>query len=276
MAGKIIDAGPSARGWSRIGTFKRCPRLFWTTYVDPARRTGDIPFPLARGILGHAGLAQWFARLGCVQAGRDPNEYGTPNEGMEYTAQRMIQGGASQSRVLDAFDAALSAMEAHAKHHPYTAETMRVRAVEFLIDTEFHGFPYTARLDLVMEDARGSIWVIDHKIVGRIEDKTFTRYSLSGQFLGIGWLAERKWGSKFAGVMLNAAASRGGAAVRRQIEPAPFALKRFPEEVARAERQILGLGEDEGEWPMALHEQVCTSAYGPCDQYERCRWGVSR
>jgi hypothetical protein len=231
---------------------------------------GPMPFPLARGILGHVGLAQHFARLGCAQSGRDPDEFAKPVAAMERAANQI-----KCHRIYDAFEAALAGIDAHLALMPPEVETMRVRAVEFLIDTTFGGHPYTARIDLVMEDANRGVWAIDHKFVGRIEDKTLTRYAMSGQFLGITHLGQRKWGDQFAGVMLNVCGCRVQKHVRRQIEAAPYALQRFERNVIEAEQEIARMTaeNDERAWPLAMHEQVCYSAYGPCDEFDRCRWG---
>lgn len=265
IKGTLIEGGASEFGWSRIGTFLRCPTLYYARYVRGIKTTTH---PLARGIIAHAGLAQHFAKIGCEQSGRDPATFADPYVGMGAAAQTI-----PEDLRIPALDAAITAYETHRREWP--AETMRVRAVEFQLKTEFEGYPYTARADLIMEDRRSMIWGVDHKIVAKIEDKAFTRYSMSGQFHGLHWLMRAKYGDRFGGILLNVIGIRDQRCVRRELQPAPYALSRFPGIIVTAERQIAALMEigDPAAWPMALHEQVCTSAYGNCDMFERCRWG---
>lgn len=263
----MIEAGPSPYGWSRIGSFLRCPRLFYQREIAKVPRV--VAWYLARGSICHAGLAQHFARIGAAQAGRDPLAFEDPHVAMGIVARET----ADEDVRIKALNAALEAYEVHRAAYP--VEPNRIRAVELLLDTTFEGYPYTARLDLVWEDRSGLRWIVDHKIVAKIEDKAFQRYALSGQFLGLNFLGRRKWGDGFGGIMLNVIGLRDGKCRRREIEPAPYALSRFESVVVQAERRIAVLIEqdDPSAWPMAIHEQVCTSAYGFCDEFERCRWG---
>lgn len=262
----VIEAGPSEFGWSRIGAFLRCPRLFYQRYVAKVPRV--TAWYLSRGQICHAGLAQHFARIGAEQSGRDPLTFEDPHVAMGRAAQDV-----PEDHRLRALNAALDAYETHRSEYP--VEPHRIRAVEWLVDTTFEGYPYSARLDLVWEDRTGLRWIVDHKIIARIEDKAFQRYSLSGQFLGLNFLGRRKWGDQFGGVMLNVIGVSDKKCRRREVEPAPYALARFESVVIGAERRIAALIEegDPNAWPMAIHEQVCTSSYGMCDEFERCRWG---
>lgn len=47
----LIDAGRSSRGWSRIGTFSRCPQLF--AYGQRLNLTMIPAHALTRGSMGH-------------------------------------------------------------------------------------------------------------------------------------------------------------------------------------------------------------------------------
>ena len=87
MSGSLlIDAGRSASGWSRIGTFFRCPQLF--AYGE---RLGLEMIPasaLTRGSMGHVMQAHQHAIWGCQQGGvwvdnewhEDPTLFLSPEE----------------------------------------------------------------------------------------------------------------------------------------------------------------------------------------------------
>ena len=64
--GSLIDSGPSERGWHRIESMLRCPRLYALQHID------GVEFPLTRplvnGIMLHVALAHhesvWNANRG--------------------------------------------------------------------------------------------------------------------------------------------------------------------------------------------------------------------
>jgi hypothetical protein len=158
----------------------------------------------------------------------------------------------------------------------YATETFEVIGIERLLETHFEGFLYTARADLIIKvPTTGKIWIYDHKFVGRIDDRTFKRYTLSGQFLGLHHLGLANFGRDFAGVIINVVGCNDGKCERGAPAPAPWALTRFAHNVAMAERRIADLeaAGDVSLWPMATSEYACFTPYGPCDFHALCRWG---
>lgn len=131
--------------------------------------------------------------------------------------------------------------------------------------------------DVTVKDAAHNFvagGIVTHNC-GRIEDKTIRRYTLSGQFLGLHHLGRATYGHDFGGVIVNVVGCNDGKCARPAPAPAPWALQRFPKNVANAERQIKNLEEagDVTLWPMAVSEYACYTPYGPCDFFDRCRWG---
>lgn len=280
----LIDTGPSPRGWHRIEAFLTCPmRYYWKRQIRlaaeaaPLAPEGVTSDPLIRGTLGHVFMAHHYARLVAVERGLNPEQFYSPSDAAQIVAERYGEAGA---RLL------VDAARGYAAHQrAYTVERFDVVGIEKLMETWFagsgapdpRGWWYTARADLIvrMKDT-GKIWIIDHKFVGRINPQsTFQRYTNSGQFLGLRHLGIRAYGADFGGCIVNAVACDGSQqCVRREVESAPFALSRFPDQVAMAENKIRDLEQmPVSAWPMAMSEIACFTPYGACDFLQRCRWG---
>jgi hypothetical protein len=225
-------------------------------------------FPLVRGTLGHVMLAHYYAQRACIERGEDPAQFYSPLEASQIVAERHGTLGDEGRR------AALTGFERYRK--VYAAESFEVIGIEKLLSTHFEGFLYTARADLIWRASTGKIWICDHKFVGRIEDKTFARYQLSGQFFGLHHLGLATYGRDFGGVLINVVGCNDGKCERSAPRPSPWALGRFPKNVANAERRIRDLeaAGDVSLWPMATSEYTCMTPYGPCDFVEKCRWGT--
>ncbi len=266
----LIDTGPSERGFHRLEAVMRCPLLY--AYKRTGALGGGSSAPLVRGTLAHVGLAQLYARLQAAQNGLDPETFMEPGLAMAIVSKRY---GALGEEMLGV---ALPLVRAYADR--YTDDSFRVLEIEVEHRTRFWSSPtqsylYTARLDLVVEDQAGKVWVYDHKCVSEVRDKTFARYALSGQFFGQRILARQAWGDRFAGVRLNVLGI-GNRFVREDVPPAPWMEARYPEVVVAAERRIAEIeaGLARGEFPGAsTSEMTCVTPYGLCDAFELCRWG---
>lgn len=270
MSGKVIDAGSSGEwGWHATELALRCPQLFSYTYRLKVLGKSESE-PLLRGSLVHAGLAQHYRRLQEAQAGGDANEWATADEGIDACAEQL--GKAALAYV----SPAKGIVRSYLSH--YATEKVEPVAVEEVFSAKIEGWPYTQRLDLVTREADGRIYIWDHKCVGRIDQKTVTRYTLSGQFLGMATFGRATYGAEFGGVKLNLVSADGLGFRRELVDPAPHALRTFPSSVAHARRLVddfdaSGIPLDE--WPKALSEQTCVSPYGLCPAFELCRWGQS-
>jgi hypothetical protein len=280
----LIDTGPSPRGFHRLEQFLTCPmRYYWNRQLRLAAEAApDAPEgakadPLVRGTLGHVLMAHHYARLTAVARGRDPEQFYSPRDAAAIVADRY--GDQGRRLLTDA----MRGFDAHAR--TYAVERFDVIGIEKLLETWFpgsgspdpRGWWYTARADMVvrMKDT-GKVWIVDHKYVGRVGDESvFRRYTLSGQFLGLYHLGNRIYGSDFAGLMLNVVAcDASNRCVRRGVDPAPWALQRFPDLVAQTELRIRDLEDlPVTAWPMAVSEIACVTPYGICAHFERCRWG---
>lgn len=268
MSGKLIDAGSSGEwGWHATELALRCPQLFAYTYrLKVLGKTNSEP--LLRGSLVHAGLAQHYRRMQESQAGGNADEWATPDEGIDACAGEL--GPAAAEYV------AMSKHIVRSYIARYTTESVFPVAVEEVFSATIDGWKYTQRLDLVAREADGKVYIWDHKCVGRIDQKTVTRYTLSGQFLGMATFGRATYGDEFGGVKLNLILADGAIFRRELVDPAPNALRTFPISVAHARRLVDDFdsaGTPFNEWPKALSEQTCVSTYGLCPAFELCRWG---
>jgi hypothetical protein len=206
----------------------------------------------------------------------------TPLEAITRCAEELCLEQKSQEP-MSFIPTAQTIVSEYAAHWAHESST--VLHVEEVFGADIAGYRFTQRFDLVLQRPDGTVWVLDHKTTGRIDSKVPTRYTLSGQFLGMAMFGRKVWGEKFGGVLLNLigcgdvrGSVKSGSCTfsREEVNPAPHALRLFPLSVKHARERIEALdasGVDPWEWPKTLSEQTCVTAYGRCDGYELCRWG---
>ena len=274
----LLDCGSSgAFGWSSISKFLVCPQLFfWHEKLTRERGSGSgigAEEPLVRGSIGHAGLAHLYHRQRCTQEGRSFEDHYSPIEAMAMVAAKAGELG---ERMLPV---AMRTVRGYVDH--YVNERYRTVGVERFAKIDFHGFPYTARIDWEFEDRGGKVWIVDHKLVSKLEGKVFSRYTLSGQMLGLTHIGARTWGDKFGGVLVNFLGVNPQGYIRKPLDPSPWMLSRFPGVIARAHESIAAMREKlaaDPEWiiPATPSEHTCWPYNRPCPMFELCRWGSGR
>ncbi len=273
----LIDPGPSARGWHRAETFLRCPQLFAWKYRAGKGGNGtpsgkspldDNRSALSLGSLIHVGLAHYYARLRERQHGRDPEAYYTPTEAIR-------ELGIRKGSTPEIEEEARLTVDAYLSHYALEEHRIKVLHVEEVFEATFEGHPYTARVDLVWEQA-GKVYLIDHKSTQRIEARTVRAYSTSGQLIAYRWLGTA-YGDRFGGVILNLIqAGKTPRFERPALEPTPNLMLKFPKLIDYAEKQIAALDAqdlDPNDWPAIPTEHTCFTRYGACPARELCRWG---
>jgi len=132
----------------------------------------------------------------------------------------------------------------------------------------------TARLDLVMKQA-GKVYIIDHKFVYKHSADTMMRYNISGQFLMQTMMGQRIWKDRFGGILIHCLQCIPPFKDSTYpLEPAPAAMATFLPAARRAlERMdLLAAENNPAAYRPAFNEQVCLSAYGPCEMYNHCQW----
>lgn len=272
----FIDAGSSGEwGWHATELALKCPQAFaynyrvkWSTAEEdglPVRppRSRDA---LLKGSLVHQGIAHLYARLRDGDAAWAP-----PHEAIGWAAEKLGEGA---DKFVELAQRAVRAYEAE-----YAMDLLEPLHVEEVFAADIHGYRFTQRFDLVARDASGKVVIFDHKTTSMLSSNTASRYTLSGQFLGIANFGRSVWGKEFGGVVINLIAflSSGFGFKRVPVDPAPQAQRLFPLTVKHARDRIAALdesGADPMEWPKVLSETVCTTTYGNCEFYNVCRWGT--
>lgn len=277
---QLIDAGPSEEGWSRIGSFAHCERLYYLLHKEPDSKRHWQKEPLVRGSIGHVGLAHEYMRRWLVKHGSDPEAYYNRHDAMEISAASHGDMGK------DMLPIAVETVDAYFTYYDGLREDLNVVAVESPVAAVLgDGRRITQRLDLVIQDDNSRFWILDHKLVADVDQKTVDRYTLSGQFLLMQHFGWNFYGRNFGGVLANLLRVRPEKEEgkehyrfkRRAPEPAPAALAAFPGFVVAlrtrmAEREATGLGIDA--YLPSFNETTCVTAYGKCAMYERCQHEV--
>ena len=267
---KLLDAGPSESGWHRIQNVIRCPRLY--AWREIGGKKFKVSAPLVNGSLIHVALAHHYQRLKEKQTGGNPDDWLLPEDAIVALAEKNADESplwmSAIPQIQDAY---------FAYRHNWHFEEWKVLDVEHQLKARLgeKKHLYTQRADLIIEDANGRVWIVDHKSAYRLNSKTLRQHILDGQFIGYQLFGKARYGSKFAGVLVNRIKlSPPFDFDRRPLEPAPRALKYFVQVIEEGERKIsLFEGKPIEEWPMALNNQTCFGKYGQCDAYDLCRFG---
>lgn len=272
---KLLDPGPSERGWHRIQNVLRCARLYAWKHESEELPRKDSP-PLIRGSLLHAGLAHLYIRQQAAAEGRDPDEWYTPRQAVVAAAQE--RNSPEWDRMVGPVRQALaqyidnwSARDSLEWKVLFVEHELRARLGP---DKKL----YTQRADLVVEDQQGRVWIVDHKTAYRLTAKTLDQHILDGQFLGYQHFGQAIWGERFRGVVVNRIRidNKTGEASfsRRVLEPAPAALSDFVETVLHGEATIDQFsGKEPREWPGVFNSISCYNKYGKCPAFDLCRFG---
>mgnify|MGYP003627749133 FL=1 len=266
----LLNAGPSERGWHRIESALRCPRLYAWEHSGQMERV--LSEPLVRGSLIHIGLAHYYQRLKETQTGGNPDDWYPCEEAIQILAQQESAASPLWEKLVP-----LAIDVCTAYKNNWLRESWKILEVEFELRARIgeKKYLYTQRADLIVEDLDGKVWIVDHKTAYRIVAKTLRQYTLDGQFLGYQMFGHAKYKEAFGGVILNRIkASPKYDFDRRSLEPSPAALRDFVPALLEAERRVESLeGKPPREWPMTVSNQVCYGKYGQCDAYNLCRFG---
>ena len=269
---KLLNAGPSERGWHHFETALRCMRL--NGYWSKGLLQMPMSEPLVRGSLLHIGLAHHYQRLKEIQTGGNPDDWYTPVEAIRKLA---IEEEENSDLWIDLVPVAEKMVEAYISHYG-SDPVWEVVDVERELRARFGPGKhlYTQRADLIVRDSQKRVWIVDHKTANRISHKTYDSHILNGQMIGYQVFGRLYWPDEFAGVIINRITTRPPYKLdRRPLEPAPHAVTRFVQNLLYAEENMERWKDKPlNEWPAAYSDMICTHKYGKCDAFELCRWGV--
>ena len=310
----LIDAGRSARGWSRIGNFFKCPQLF--AYQERLQLQLIPTSALTRGSMGHVTQAHQHAIWGAQQGGvwvdnvyhTDPSVFMSPEDAV--VAWCELHGGHEHlDRMIETFRRYMSQYpeppgRVVAVEYPVTATLGTVRDewglwthdeayVAHKTQTPItvtplnmpghpdHDKPVsmTRRLDLVVEDRQRKTWIWDHKNQARVQpNRSVDAYAIDGGFAAFRIMGKQMW-SNFGGLRLNLIQTQSPWRVARPtVPPTPSRDRHFAQMLWRAEHQLAAYDLEKlnhWEWPKAMHETTCYGRYGNCAATRFCFYGKS-
>ena len=288
---KLIDPGPSRRGWHRLQNALKCPRLAaWSARDREAQSESCPSAPLIKGSLMHIGLAHHYqikkdapiAKKALESAGVYVPKSHLPHEPHDAIAALAEAQPLTQRHEWKKHVPEVQKVLAYYLLH-WRSESWVPRAIEHELETTIKDGDkehlYTQRVDAIFQHPMtGKHWFFDHKTTFRIQDSTTKRYTLSGQFLGYNMLGKRIFKERYGGVMLNMIGwgdKKKGPQFERIVVPySPFSQKRFIKTLLHAEHILEEHeGREPSEWPGAHHETVCWGTYGPCKYFDRCQHG---
>lgn len=276
---KILNPGPSPRGWHRLQLAAECLQKYSWQFNSPVGERFDSTAPaLAKGSLVHLALAQHYMRmrvaqqgaLGQLASGETVDDWCEPEEAVELMSKL---NGTNQyaAEVIDTF-------HAYCDYYDDDLHTMKILEVESLYDTTIGGkYLLTGRLDLVYEDLGGRVWGLDHKTTARILSRHKEFYTISGQLLGYSHMVREKYGDRYAGFKVNLIQHGGSKLNRITLPRSPNLEARFAQTVLDIEESIERMEATErdfDDWPKAMNELTCYHRYGACEYLDQCRWGA--
>ena len=274
---KLLDAGPSERGWHQFEQANRCMR--WWALNHKADADFPLTMPLVRGSLFHVGLAHHYLH-------RKNNNH-APGYLHELDAVKRL--GMTNWAETTGAEAELWKAQIEPVQKAVDASTTRYNSCDWKIlevERELRAniprltgtetFLYTQRADLIIEDVSGGVWIVDHKTCSRIDSKTLRQHILNGQFLGYQCLGRIAYPGRFRGVIINRVKMTEPYGYHRcPIEPAPSALSFFVRSLKQTEEriQLHSHLENPMDYPPVFSEQICYGKYGPCPAFDLCQWG---
>ena len=280
--GKLLETGPSPRGWHRLQDMLECPQKW--SYRHNLGMEPTIPATaLMKGSLMHLALAHHYA----IKKDRDAGiqtEWLDPFEAVLLKCQQ-------EPEFTDVKNVVLEAMEKYEAHWQVEDQNWRIIEIEQLAyatitdpvektaEGENKVYLLTGRFDMVMENQAGEVYVVDHKTTSRLSKSHEQFYAMSGQLIGYDYMARKIFGDRLKGVMLNfVQLGTANKFDRYVIPPRPNLTKQFEQTVMDAERRIAELdksGRDALEYPKAMNELTCFTRYGACAYMDTCKYGIS-
>lgn len=170
----------------------------------------------------------------------------------------------------------------------YRTEVVEVLHVEEVLTTNFKTpakwasgievSKHTQRIDAAWRERDGRVYFVDHKTTGRLSKDSITKYTLSGQFIGLAHLGREMYGKEFGGVKVNFLSFGDMKFMRAPMDPTPDALRNLGTTILEARERVAKWrerGVPPEQWPQTLSEQACVTSYGPCKYFNACQWGPS-
>ena len=280
----VPNTGGSRWGSSKVKKLLSCPREH--ALANVAGVTRDAPSDaLDVGQLVHLGLETYYRALMDHQrrtsGTRDDDYYwGGHLEHASAALEALDPVGANEGWH-DVYTQAVKCLEAYFDGY-WRRDRWHIVAVEeglawdgYKLSEEhpLH-FRYSSRLDLVVEDESGGLWLVEHKTAKSISAGLVDHFAMDLQIMGHQWLWDhcvntKKYG-KAQGVLVNIITKHKEPRLERYpVSPSPDHLGEF-----EAMMRTLPVREKEYEylgWPKSLsHCAGSARGYGRCSYYALC------
>ncbi len=309
---RLLDCGPSRRGWSYWGAYARCLKFGRLTSLG----MDDETEPRTRGILGHIGTGHLHIRQMLMQQGRNPDEYLEPEAAMQRWSELHPQGVAHLDRMIETYRRYVTRFPDPSGRRIVAVEQELV-GVLGLLDGQFglwalrdgedvrnltpvhvsgryiraatlncpghpeHGLPIsgTRKIDLAFEDNEGRLYVSDTKFKGSdVTDSYGYFHASSGENALARILAKQIW-PHLTGLVLLLIQTKEPWKIARPVVPeSAWRDRLFPKDLFRLAHVVAQLERDEPDadsWPMASHMTVCVGRHEKtgCPALWRCMSG---
>lgn len=276
----LSSGGGSPHGRSKLARFERCPRLYAFTMTGWTVDDRDV---LLLGSLIHAGHAHHYAAQGARQGGCwassylnivDPEQIWLPHEA--------IQRLAEQTNATHLVDEAIEYTDGFLTEYGPRDVRNRVLAVEWPVQIEFYGRPYSSVFDLVwrLSDG-GGVQVVDAKSSSTGTVAAALDYQMSSQMLGMWHLGKSLWPDLQSIAVALIPKKTDGKPIRKTLDLSPHDVAGYPgrtlwtlhmiEETTR----MFG-PPDPWVWPARYsggEGEGCRNKYGACPMLAVCQRG---
>ena len=276
----LSSGGGSPFGRSRAARFERCPRLYAFTASGWIVDDRDV---LLLGSLIHAGHAHHYAAQGARQGGcwvtsgfmlTDPEMIWTPHEA--------IQKLAEQTNALKLVDDAIEYTDGYLAFYGPKDVRNRVLAVEWPVQIDFFGRPYSSVFDLVWRlEGSGEVQIVDAKSSSTGTVAAALDYQMSSQMLGMWHLGKSVWPELGSIAVALIPKKTDGTPIRQTLHLSPHDVAAYPQRAVwvlhmiEETTRIFG-PPDPWKWPARYsggEGEGCRNKYGACPMLTVCQKG---
>ena len=158
-----MQQGPSESGFHFVQDYRNCKRYFYHKYVDDIE-SKDKPTAILFGIAAHRGLEEYYK---LEKAG---------SLGLPQRIAKAVEAFKDEMQVLkqyyeynDMFEADFARGQDLLREYglTYSSDKWRIHSVESTLQHTFEsGDIFTGRIDLVIVNEQGYLYVVDHKFTG--------------------------------------------------------------------------------------------------------------
>ncbi len=287
--GELLHVGSSGEySGHAIDTFS-CPARYAFKYKlnalepdpnQPVKRTASM-VARVRGSLAHQGVGLHYRRMMARQKGENPDQFAQPLDGIVRMGRNL--GGMYLEEVEIVLEVVSKYLDTQ------RGESVQVMGVEFVVNMApwLGGRAHTRSIDLIVTDASGLVFFVDHKFTKRECRRYIDSLTMDGQMLDYAIIGRELYGDRFGGCWGNVGRWPDPGAwvprkepefLRDQVDPAPWAVSHRAWDLQwkyNQRDQLVDAGLDPWRWPCSSGWNNCEAGSG-CDAKELCRFGPSR